>query len=473
MQASVATYFKTTGTVKAQRMVLNSYQLMKVMLKRVVGIFILVSGILSGSQAYATPQIQTWTTNGAKVLFVPATSIPILDVRITFDAGSARDNGLSGLAVLTNGLLAEGAAGLSSQEIAENFESVGAQFGNDALRDMALVSIRSLVDERYLKPALNTFEKVLTQPDFSETTFQRELNRMKVAVRASEQSPADIASKAFYKAIYGDHPYASPVSGDRESLEKISLQDVRDFYKKYYVASNATITIVGAIERAQAETIARELVQALASGQKAPPLAVPAPLTEAQTIHIEYPSTQSHIYVGQLGVKRGDKDYFALYMANHPFGGSGFSSRLVEVVREEHGLAYSVYSYFSPMRETGPFMMGMQTRNDQVEQALDLLDQELRKYLRDGPDMDELIASKSNITGSFPLNLDSNSKLMGYISMMGFYDMPMDYLEHFIENVRAVELADINDALSRRLDADRMVTVVVGKAATSQDAETQ
>ena len=389
---------------------------------------------------------------------------PMLDVRITFDAGSARDDGLSGLAVLTNGLLAEGAAGMDSQQIAEAFESVGAQFDNDALRDMALLSLRSLVDSRYLTTALETFQKVLTRPDFPDDAFERELNRMKVAVRASEQSPADIASRAFYKAVYGEHPYGSPVSGTLATLDKITPAAVRAFYKKYYVAKNASIAIVGEIERWQAEEIVKALVSALPAGEKAPPIPAVQPLTQAKKITIDYPSSQSHIYVGQPGVKRGDKDYFALYMANHPFGGSGFASRLVEVIREEHGLAYSVYSYFSPMREAGPFMMGMQTRTDQVEQALSLLDSQLRKYLEEGPTEEELAASKSNVTGSFPLNLDSNSKLLGYIAMMGFYDLPIDYLDHFIDNVRAVDRATINDALKRRIDADRMVTVVVGKA---------
>ena len=160
---------------------------------------------------------------------------------------------------------------------------------------------------------------------------------------------------------------------------------------------------------------------------------------------------------------RGDKDYFSLYVANHPFGGSGFSSRLVEVIREEHGLAYSVYSYFSPMRETGAFSMGMQTKNEQTEQALNLLNQQLKKYVTEGPEKDELAASLSNITGSFPLNIDSNSKLLGYIVMIGFYDLPLDYLDRFIGNINAVDVKKINDALTRRLHPDKMVTVVVGK----------
>lgn len=419
--------------------------------------------------AYATPQIQTWqTANGAKVLFIPATEIPMLDVRITFDAGGARDNGLSGLAMLTNGLLAEGAAGKSSQQIAEDFESVGAQLENSTSRDLSLVGVRTLTESRFLTPAIQTLKQVLTQPDFPEDAFQRELNRMKVAVKAREQSPAAIAGEAFNKAIYGDHPYASPVSGSKESLQKLTLDDIRAFYKQYYVASNATVSIVGNVERWQAEEIVKTILSDLPVGKKAAALPEVKQLTEAKKIVIDFPSAQTHIFVGQPGTKRGDKDYFTLYVANHPFGGSGFSSRLVEVIREEHGLAYSVYSYFSPLRELGPFAMGMQTKTEQTQQALELLDEQLRKYIKEGPEEKELADSISNITGGFPLNIDSNGKLLEYISMIGFYNLPIDYLDHFIDNVRAVDVAMINEALKRRLHPDRMVTVVVGKQKSSE-----
>lgn len=428
--------------------------------------FILLSIVLLAVAwtAQATPRIQSWhTQNGAKVMFIPSESVPMLDVRVVFDAGSARDHGNSGLAVLTNGLLSEGAAGMNAQQIAEAFESIGAEFDNDALHDMALVSVRTLVDRKYLKPALAAFRKVLTQPDFPVKAFKREKNQMKVSVQASEQSPDDIASKAFYKAIYGNHPYGSPVSGTIKTLNKITLKDVRAFYKKYYVARNATIAIVGKINRQQAEAIANTLVSALPTGGKAPALPAVKPVTQSKTIKIEYPSEQTHIYMGQVGVKRGDKDYFALYLGNYSLGGSGFSSRLVHVIREKNALAYSVYSYFLPMRQAGPFIMGMQTRTNKAMKALSLLKQTLRKYLKEGPTVAELTAAKSNITGGFPLNLDSNSKLLGYISMIGFYNLPLDYLDNFVEKINAITLPEIKSALHRRLDDNKMVTVIVGR----------
>ena len=420
--------------------------------------------MLISAAVYATPDIQTWQTeNGAKVLFVPATEIPMLDVRIVFDAGSARDAGISGLALLTNGLLTEGAAGKTAKQIAEIFESVGAQIDYEATRDMALVGVRSLTESRYLSAAIEGLKQVLTQPDFPRDAFQRELDRMKVAVKARQQSPSALAAEAFNKAVFGDHPYASPTSGTKESLDKLTLDDVAKFYKQYYVANNATVVLVGNVKRRQAEEIVNAVVSNLPAGEKASALPEVKPLTEAKQVVIDYPSAQTHIFVGQPGMKRGDNDYYALYVANHPFGGSGFSSRLVEVIREERGLAYSVYSYFSPLREKGVFAMGMQTKTEQTEQALTLLNQQLKKYIEEGPGDDELAASMSNITGGFPLKIDSNGKLLEYIAMIGFYDLPIDSLDRFIDNIKAVDVEKVNDVLARRLQPDKMVTVIVGK----------
>lgn len=439
-------------------------------MKSIQGFAFLFFSFTFSLTAAATPQIQTWqTANGAKVLFVPATEIPMLDVRIVFDAGSARDDGLSGLAVLTNGLLSEGAAGKTSQQIAEAFESVGAQIEYSAARDMALVGVRSLTEPRYLKVAIDSLRQVLTQPDFPQDAYQRELNHMKVSVKARQQSPSALASEAFNKAVFGEHPYAFPSSGTKESLERMTLDAVRAFYKKYYVASNAIVVLVGNVDRKQAEEIVDQVVSALPAGEKAAPLPEVKQLTEAKKIVIDYPSAQTHIFVGQPGTKRGDKDYFTLYVANHPFGGSGFTSRLVNVIREDNGLAYSVYSYFSPMRELGAFAMGMQTKTEQTEKALKLLNEQLKKYVAEGPEEDELAASISNITGGFPLNIDSNGKLLEYIAMIGFYDLPIDYLDHFIDNVKAVDVDMINDALKRRIHPDKMVTVVVGKQQKSSE----
>ena len=426
-------------------------------------VFALVA-LLQIGVADAIPDIQTWKTdNGVPVLFVESPSLPMIDLRVTFDAGSARDGELSGLASLTNGLLVEGSDSLSAHEVAERFEAVGAEIEIDSLRDMAIVGVRSLTDKRYLNIVLENLKKVISKPDFTSRAFKRDLASMKVSVQSGKQSPATIADEAFYKALYGNHPYATPIGGTDESLNAIKRDDVKRFYKQYYVANNAQIVIVGAVSKKQAKVIANKIVEDLPSGEK--PKAIPAvePLNQAKTIHIEFPSKQSHIFVGQPGIKRGDEDYFTLYVANHPFGGSGFASRLLGKIREDHGLAYSVYSYFSPMREQGPFVMGMQTKTAQKDQALGLLKSELESYVASGPTKKELKSSVSNIVGSYPLNLDNNNKLLGYLAMIGFYNLPLNYLQDFVSNIESVSLSDIKKTIKRRMHPDKMITVVVGQ----------
>ena len=200
----------------------------------------------------------------------------------------------------------------------------------------------------------------------------------------------------------------------------------------------ATVAIVGDLDRTQAEELADLITAELPSAGPAPSLpAVPA-LDQASLAEITFPSSQTHIYVGQPGMRRGDPDYFPLYVGNHILGGGGLVSRLFREVREERGLSYSVNSRFSPMAQDGPYIFSLQTRNDQTGEALQVLRDTLRDFHDKGPTDDELVAAKKNITGGFPLRIDSNSKIVEYLAMIGFYDLPLDYLETFNERVMAM-----------------------------------
>jgi len=411
----------------------------------------------------ATPKIQHWQTdNGARVYFVEAHELPMVDVQVVFDAGSSRDKNKPGLSVLTNGLLAEGANGLSADVISQNFDKRGAIFSSSVSYDSATVGLRSVVDKDKLQPALENFKQVITQPDFPEDALERQRNRLLVGIRHKQQSPGKLASDAFYAAVYEDHPYASPNEGTVDSVKQITREDVSGFYTQYYVAANAVIAIVGDLDRKQAEKLVNDLLGDLETGEKAKELPDVASLTEAKIIRIDHPSVQTHILVGQTGIRRGDPDYFALYVGNHVLGGGGMVSRLFKEIREKRGLSYSSYSYFYPMRKPGPFTAGLQTKSEQAQDALDLLNKQLVDFINNGPTEEELIASKKNITGGFPLRIDSNSKIIGYLGMIGFYNLPLNYLDTFNENVEAVTTDQIKDAFKRRLAPDKFVTVTVG-----------
>ena len=413
---------------------------------------------------FAAPQIQHWqTANGAGVYFVEAHELPMVDIKVTFDAGSARDpRDKKGLSAMTNSLLADGAAGLNADQISYEFERLGAGFGANAGIDSASVSLRSLVERNKLDPALVNLGKVMTKPDFPPSAVERQRKRFLIGIQQKQQSPAAVASEAFYAAIYGDHPYAYPSKGSELSITSINRAEIAEFHRQYYVARNATVAIVGDLDREAARKLAEELTESLQNGNKAKPLPAVPDLLESKEIRRAHPSTQIHILLGQPGMKRGDPDYFSLYVGNHILGGSGLVSLLFKEIREKRGLSYSAYSYFSLMRENGPFLAGLATRADQAAEALEVLRENIRSFIKNGPGPAVLESAKKNITGGFPLRIDSNSNLLGYAAVIGFYKLPLDYLETFTAKVDAVSIEDIRDAFRRRIAPDKLVTVMVG-----------
>jgi zinc protease len=425
---------------------------------------LLIFGCLLTTSLIAGPQIQSWqTSKGTRVLYVEAPEIPMVDVRIVFDAGSARDQGIPGVTSFTNSLLSSGAGDWSAQQIAERLEDVGAQLEVGSLRDMAWVSARTLTSPEALSVTLETLAKIVAEPRFDADEIERERQSILAGLLQEEQSPGDLGKRRLYEMVFGSHPYAGDPAGDKASVKSISRENIQATHKRLYVARNAQVAIVGAVDRAQAESIAEQLTAGLAIGEPAPPLPQVEALQDGVTERIPFPSTQSHLYLGQPGMSRGDPDYFTLYVGNHILGGSGLVSLLSEEVREKRGLSYSVYSYFLPMRQPGIFQLGLQTKNEQADEALQVLTETLSRFIHEGPSEDELKAAKQNITGGFPLRIASNSKIVQYLSVIGFYDLPLDYLDRFTERVEAVTAEQIQDAFKRRIDPKRLVTVQVGR----------
>jgi len=423
----------------------------------------LALSLLLAPAAWAGPRIESWHTgNGAKVLFVAAPDLPMVDVRVVFDGGSARDGDLPGLAVLTNATLSDGAGEWNADQLAERLEAVGAELDAGARKDMAWVSMRSLTEKRPFDVAMDSLAAILAKPRFDRTDLERNRKAMLIALRQGEQNPGAVAKKLFWQKVFGDHPYARHSGGTKASLAAITADDVSAFYRRYYVAKNAVVAIVGAMDRAGAEQLAERITRQLPAGEHAPRVPQVARLSQGGEERIPFPSSQSHILMGQPGMHRGDPDYFALYVGNHIFGGSGLVSLLSNEVREKRGLSYSVYSYFSPMREDGPFIMGAQTQNAKAAETIDVMRKALAEFIERGPTDAELLAAKQNITGGFPLRISSNSKIVEYLAMLGFYGLPLDYLDTFVSKIEAVTKEQIKEAFRRRLQPDKFITVVVG-----------
>lgn len=425
---------------------------------------LLTVGLLFAAQAYAGVKIENWqTSTGADVYFVENHDLPIIDISINFAAGSARDTEeKAGLSAITSHMMTTGAAGMSEEEISKRMADIGAILGSEDDLDRAGFKLRTLSKLPEREQALDIYSKIIQQPDFPEDILQREKTRIIANLKESATKPDSISSKAFMKAVYGDHPYG--FSSEPETVAAIQRADLLQFYQTYYSANNAVIALIGDMSREQAAEIAERLTAALPKVTSAPPLSAVRLPQQAVEQRIEHPASQSHILLGYPGVRRGDPDYFPLYVGNYILGGGGFVSRLTEEVREKRGLVYSVYSYFMPMAVEGPFQIGLQTKKEQGEEALKVVRDTLDGFMQKGVTEAELKAAKQNIIGGFPLRLDSNAKILDYLAVIGFYKLPLTYLDDFNKEVDKVTTAQIKDAFNRRINTDNLVTIIVGTA---------
>lgn len=411
--------------------------------------------------ALAAPRIEQWNTAaGARVLFVENHALPMVDVQIDFAAGSAADPAAkAGLASLVRSLLDAGTATLDEQAIADRSADIGAQIGGSTDLDRSSLSVRSLSSARERDAAVALAAELLARPVFPAQVLERERARAIAGLRESLTRPATLAARRFNAAVYPNHPYGTNVT--EESLAAVSREDLVAFHRRYYAATGASIAIVGDVDRATAEQIALRLTEGLP--RTAPPAPLPPPaLPTAGETHIPHPSAQAHILVGQPGMSRQDPDYFPLLVGNYTLGGGGFVSRLTSEVREKRGFAYSVYSYFVPQQVAGIFQIGLQTRGSQAGEALDVVRRTLAGFIAEGPTAAELKSAKDNLINGFGLRLDSNRKILDHVAMIGFYRLPLDWLDTYPRKVEAVTAEQVRDAFARRVRPEHMVTVVAG-----------
>ncbi len=415
-------------------------------------------------QAQAGVNIEHWTApSGARVYFVSSHALPILDVRIDFSAGTAYDPpGKSGVASLTNSLLDSGAklgdVVLNEEQIAEKLADIAANLGMSTDADRAGVGLRTLVAPKEREAALALMRAVLSAPTFPDEVLAREKVRSAAAIQEAETRPDSIAARRFQQAIYPNHPYG--VVPTVASIGAITRDDVTTYWRTHFGAHRAVVSIIGDVTRAEAELIAARLTDALPDAPDAVMLPVVTSPARIE-LRLPHPAMQSHIYIGLPAIKRGDADLFPLLVGNYVLGGGGFVSRLMKEVREKRGYAYSVYSYFDPRKLEGPFAIGLQTKRAQAADAIKVVEATLDGFLKNGPTPQELKAAQQNLVDGLALKLDSNAKILGYLAVIGFYGLPLDYLDNYAHKVEAVTAQQVREAFARHVKPEHMVTVVV------------
>lgn len=436
-------------------------------------------GLVWTVQAQAGLPVQHWTqASGARIYLVESPAIPMLDVQIDFDAGSRRDpEGQAGLAAMTAALTAKGVRAtttepaLDENALSEAWVDLGASLAPQASSDRLSFALRSLTDPELLARAATLAARQIGEPAWPAAVWARERERVIAAQREADTRPATQAQRAFQQAVYGAHPYGREATA--ETLQRITPADMARHHQ-LLLPCRARVSLVGAVNRAQADQLVTTLLSRLPTSGACPALPavpeVPA-LTEAASRRIPFQAAQAQVLLGQPGITRRDPDYFPITVGNYILGGGGFVSRLMHEVREKRGLSYSVYSYFAPAAHAGAFTVGLQTRPDQADQALAVAEATVQRFVADGPTDDELKAAKDFLVGGFALRLDSNRKLLDNLASIAWNDLPLNYLDTWTDAVHAVTSADIRRAFQRVLQPERMVRVVVGGVAADLSAK--
>ena len=399
-------------------------------------------------------------SNGAKLYFVQTKRMPILDIQLAFKAGSNRDGDLAGLSKVTNDLLFEGSQGWSADQIGQQLDGLGAIYGASSYRDMAVISLRTLGDEGVVKTATDILSAVLAAPLFEEPAIEREKAYRLQLLTQQAQQPEVLAQKAIYARLYGETGYGIWPDGTIDSVQQINQKSITDFYQQYYVTNNLVVAIVGDVSNEQAIAIAEKLTEHLPAGQPAAPIEVQTQHTPGVE-HIDYQSTQTQIIFGQIGIKRDDPEIYPLMVANSILGAVP-ASKLFDRVRDEKGLAYHVSSQVMPMEGEGPILIQCQTRQTESKQTIELIQTIVQEFMTTGPTKEEVTMAKKRLKGQFSIGLESNEDIVEVLTMMGFYDLPLDYLSRYLANIDRVTHENVNTVIHKYFDASNFSLVTVG-----------
>jgi zinc protease len=439
--------------------------------KAVIAIYKVILGtIFCLNSVFAALPIDNWIQpSGAQVFLVQSPTIAMVDVQIEFDAGSRRDpTDKVGLANFTALMLSKGvkASGslpaLDDNQLSEAWTDLGASFSANAGSDRMSLSLRSLTYPDLLGKAVDLAARQMGHPAFPNAIWMRERQRIVASIKEADTRPATLASRAFNQAVYGAHPYGFETT--EANLPAISVADMQAMYSTLVLQCRAKVSIVGAVTKPQADALVTKLLGQLPKSECSllPAVREVEPLKQAEDKRIAFESAQAHVLIGQPGYKRDDPDFFALLVGNHILGGGGFTSRLTNEVREKRGLTYSIYSGFAPGQHAGAFQLGLQTRPDQAAQAVQVSKEVLVKFVDEGPTEAELQAAKDNLIGGFALRIDSNRKVLDFVANVAWNKLPLTYMDTWTQQIDKITTAQIKAAFQRKLQPERMVTVVLG-----------
>ncbi len=426
----------------------------------VICIFMLTTLAFPVGHARAV-DIQTVTSpGGITALLVENYTVPLIAVSAAFKGGATQESAeKEGLANILSSLLDEGAGDIKSQDFQAKIDDLGIDLGFSAGYDTFSARLKTLRSTR--AAAFDLLRLALTKPRFDAEPIERmRASQLSILQRALKK-PGTIASQAWRKSVFGDHPYARSVGGTIKTVKNITRDDIVSLHARLLAKDNLVIGVVGAISAAELSDMLDEVFGGLPKKADLKPVAE-AVLTIGQSHAIDLKLPQSIIRVVFKGLKRNNKDFYAAYLMNYILGGSSFSSRLYKEIREKRGLAYGVYTFLGTQQYAGYIGGGTATRADRADETVKILLSEIERMAKEGPSPEELEKAKKYIIGSYAIqNLDTSNKIASVLVAIQQEKLGVDYIDKRAEYIGAVTIDDAK-RLARELLSAKPTIVIVG-----------
>jgi zinc protease len=398
--------------------------------------------------------------NGIVLLTSEQRALPMVSIELLIDAGSRHEAPKQeGLANLTARLLTYGTQRRSALQISETLDFIGAGLSAGCGEDLATVSMTVL--KKDLATGLELLAEVLTQSTFPQEEIDRQKQAIIASIKAREENPGDIAQKRFAAALYPQSPYGRPVEGSEASVKGLEQQSLRAFYERYYRPNGTILSVVGDVSHQEIAQALNEAFRSWTKGEPATSPVAPSKVGSAENIRVNKDLTQANIILGHEGVGRENPDFYAIQVMNYILGGGGFASRTLDSIRNERGLAYSVYSYFSAEKGHGTFELVMQTKNETVLEAIRIAEAEIHRMREELVTEGELSDAKDYLTGSFPLRFDTNRKVVNFLAQVEYFQLGLNYPERYPDLIRRVTREDVRRVAQTYLKPEKLITVIV------------
>ncbi|MBI4843439.1 MAG: insulinase family protein [Nitrospirae bacterium] len=421
--------------------------------------FVLCFSLFTG--AYALEAKRSLLENGMTLMVVEKHNLPVVKVVVGIKAGSIYEpEGKSGVANLAASLLTEGTFKRTARQISSEIEFVGGSVGASAGEDYITVSLSVL--KKDVELGFDILSDIILNPSFPEDELKKKAEIIKADIISSEDDPSYVAQREFNKAVFGEHPYGRLLSGTVETIEKISRDDLVGFHSGYYTAGNAIMSVVGDLSSQEAEELIKKYFSNWRAGSVTTVSAQKIPVQKKRnTVTVDKDLTQATISLGHLGVSREDPDYYSLTVMNYILGGGGFASRLMDNIREDKGLVYDVHSYFNPRKYGGSFEVSLQTKNESANKAIEEVLEEIRKIRSERVSDAELTGAQLFLTGSFPMKIETSSRIANFLIAVEFYRLGADYIDKYPTYINSVTKEDVLRVAKKYLDPDNYTIIVV------------